>query len=588
MPGWICVPITDSPSRGAPVFNDTRFLRLMVLANGAVPIAILGWDAYRHRLGVNAANFALRTTGLLGLLMLLLSLAVTPLRRLTDWSALIAVRRSLGLYAFFYLCVHFGIFFLFDRAASVRSAVHEIFARRYLQIGATAFLLLVPLALTSTDAMLSRLGAKRWKALHRLVYLAAALGALHYWLLVKADVRQPVVFAAILALLLGFRVLRFGQDRRALRQRRATAALRPSFRRPWSGDLVVLRVTRETPDVLTVRLGSPNGSRLPFVHQPGQYLNIALDIDGARVNRSYTIASSPTKPYCEITVKRAALPRASHHLHTLGVGAVVQVSAPAGRFVFTGAESERVLLIAGGVGITPLMAIIRYLTDRAWQGRIVLVFSVRTQADVIFSAELLNLQQRFENLRVAVTLSAEPNSSWTGRRGRITAALLAEVVPNIASFPVYLCGPDAMMTEVRAELSTLRVPDAQIKTEAFFSPPTRVASDPSAASAAVVGESTGEDEPHLLTSGVRPLVNFMRSMKTAELLPGQTILEAAEDAGLEIPYECRSGICGQCKTKLLAGNVKMNVEDALSAADRSRGLILACQAHADGNVSVDV
>ncbi len=587
MPGWIYVRTTESAPRLAQVSTDPRFLKLLVLANGAVPIAILCWDAYRHRLGVNPTNFALRTTGLLGLLMLLLSLTVTPIRRLTGWSTLIAVRRGLGLYAFFYLCVHLGIFFWFDRAANVRSTVHEILARRYLQIGITGFLLLVPLALTSTDAMLSRLGARRWKALHRLVYLAAALGALHYWLLVKADVRQPALFAAFLALLLGFRVVRFCLDRRALRNKRATAALRPRVPRFWSGLLTVLRVTRETPDVLTFRLGSRDGSGLPFLHQPGQYLNLALEIDGARINRSYTIASSPTRPYCEITVKRTAIPRASRHVHALREGEAVRVSGPAGRFVFTGAESERVLLIAGGVGITPLMAIIRYLTDSAWQGRMVLVFSVRTQQDVIFSAELAELQQRFENLRVVITLSEPSDPSYQGPRGRITAAFLAEIVPDISTFPVYLCGPEPMMIAVRAQLASLCVPEARIKTEAFVSLAADTARDRPTARAASTVESIRVAEEPLLANRMLPIIDFRRSMKLAELMPGQTILEAAEEAGLALPYECRSGICGQCKTKLLAGSVTMDIEDALSAADKRQGFILACQAHAEQNVSVD-
>src|SRR5450432_1503053 len=117
-PGWTFVQSTrapNAPSHPRSVHADTAFARLLVLVNGGVPLLILGWDTYQHQLGVNGVNFAIHTTGLLGLLFLLFSLAVTPIRRLTGWNPVIALRRTLGLYAFFYLCVHFGIFFLFDR-----------------------------------------------------------------------------------------------------------------------------------------------------------------------------------------------------------------------------------------------------------------------------------------------------------------------------------------------------------------------------------------------------------------------------------------------------------------------------------------
>ncbi len=148
--------------------RDVRFAKFVVILNGIVPGALLAWDAYHRQIGANGVNYALHTTGLLAFIFLLLSLVVTPLRKLTGWNTLITFRRSLGLYGFFYACVHFLIFFGFDRAGSVTSTVKEILSRRYLQIGALGLLLLVPLALTSTNAMVMRLGAKRWKALHRL------------------------------------------------------------------------------------------------------------------------------------------------------------------------------------------------------------------------------------------------------------------------------------------------------------------------------------------------------------------------------------------------------------------------------------
>jgi sulfoxide reductase heme-binding subunit YedZ len=186
--------------------NDIRFAKLLVLVNGAVPVTLLGWDAWRHQLGANPVNFAILTTGMSALVFLMLTLVVTPLRKLGGWNWLIALRRMLGLYAFFYVCLHFFLFFGYDREFSITSTLTEMGKRKYLLVGITALLVMVPLAVTSTNAMIKRLGGKRWRALHRLTYVAAIAGVLHYYMQVKADVRKPLAFAAVLTLLLGYRL----------------------------------------------------------------------------------------------------------------------------------------------------------------------------------------------------------------------------------------------------------------------------------------------------------------------------------------------------------------------------------------------
>lgn len=615
--------------------RDLRFTKLLVVVNALVPGAILAWDAAHGQIGVNGVNYALHTTGLLTLIFLLLTLLVTPLRKLTGWNTVISYRRTLGLFAFAYASVHFLIFFGLDRALSVSSTLHEIFARKYLLIGTVGLLSMVPLAITSTNGMVTRIGARRWKALHRLVYVTAIAGALHYYLLVKSDTRQPLAFAAVLALLLGFRVVRYLLDRGKGPGRggvpgrpmmvtaragasvgalaaRTTAASGVAARRPrfWSGELRVTGVFEETPDVRTFRLMLPDGGELPFAHQPGQYLNLALTIDGKRVKRSYTIASSPTRAqYCELTVKRASSGFGSWHLHDhIRVGSTLAVSAPAGRFVFTGVETDRVVLIAGGVGITPLMAIVRYLTDRGWPGQIYLLVAARTERDLIFAEELSYLEKRFPNLHVCRTLSrpdastganekgapAAPGAGGRGGRGAISRAVLERFVPDIAKGPVYLCGPDGMMTATRALLLELGLPEAQLKTEAFVSPQPGVVDEPeppsSSSRVSVMLEPSADADLTATpgaTGGEGAHVRFARSGLEVVLSAGKTILETAEDAGVDLPFECRSGICGQCKTRLVSGRVTMDSEDALSATEKARGLILACQAHPSGDVAID-
>ena len=184
------------------------FAKDMVLLNCIVPVTLLGWDAARGQLGANPVNFAIRTTGMLSLLFLILSLAITPASRITGWSGLAPFRRLFGLMAFFHACLHFLIFFRFDRDGNVRGTLSEITARPYLMVGMQSLVLMAPLAATSTNSMIKLLGGKRWKALHRLAYVAAIAGVIHYYMQVKADVSQPVAFAVVLAVLLGYRVVR--------------------------------------------------------------------------------------------------------------------------------------------------------------------------------------------------------------------------------------------------------------------------------------------------------------------------------------------------------------------------------------------
>ena len=188
--------------------KDERFPKFVVLVNGLVPAALLLYDAARGhgRLGVNPVEFTLRTTGMMALIFLVLSLAVTPVRKVTGWNYLSHFRRMLGLFAFFYGAVHFSCYFAFDRSFNLPSVWQDTKSRPFILQGMTSLLMMVPLALTSTNASVKRLGAVKWKRLHRLAYLAAIMGVLHYYMLVKADTRKPLIFAAILAVLLAYRL----------------------------------------------------------------------------------------------------------------------------------------------------------------------------------------------------------------------------------------------------------------------------------------------------------------------------------------------------------------------------------------------
>lgn len=182
-----------------------KYVKPLVFFVCLVPLAMLVWDGFQDALGANPIEKITHRTGDWALRFLLITLAITPLRLLFGWKKLIQLRRMLGLFTFFYVCIHFSIYIVFDHFFDVSEIIKDIVKRPYVTVGFAAFVLLIPLALTSTNAMMKRLG-KRWKQLHQLVYVIAVLAILHYLWLVKADVLQPVIHAIVLLVLLSVRV----------------------------------------------------------------------------------------------------------------------------------------------------------------------------------------------------------------------------------------------------------------------------------------------------------------------------------------------------------------------------------------------
>lgn len=170
------------------------------------PFLTLGYNALTGNLSANPIEYVLHQTGKWGLRILLLTLTVTPLRKIFGWSVLMRFRRMLGLFSFFYLVLHFSIYLGLDRFFSLTDIIEDVSSRPFITVGFASLLLLVPLAVTSTNKMVKRLGGKRWTRLHRLVYPAAVGGVIHFVWGVKLDAREPYIYAAILAVLLIFRI----------------------------------------------------------------------------------------------------------------------------------------------------------------------------------------------------------------------------------------------------------------------------------------------------------------------------------------------------------------------------------------------
>ncbi|HEY0460740.1 MAG TPA: protein-methionine-sulfoxide reductase heme-binding subunit MsrQ [Pyrinomonadaceae bacterium] len=186
--------------------TDVKFNKILLFINSAVPLGLLSFDAFRGNLGANPVEFFLRTTGVLTLAFLLITLSVTPARKYFGWNNLVKFRRMLGLFAFFYGFLHLVTYSIFDKSLSPSAIVADVWQRPFIAVGMLAFFLLIPLAVTSTRGMIKRLGGKNWARLHKLTYVIAILGVVHFWMIVKSDVFYPLLFGIALAILLFYRI----------------------------------------------------------------------------------------------------------------------------------------------------------------------------------------------------------------------------------------------------------------------------------------------------------------------------------------------------------------------------------------------
>jgi methionine sulfoxide reductase heme-binding subunit len=194
----------------------SKWTKVVVFLICLVPLGILIREAFTGGLGANPTQFLEHATGDWTLRFVAITLAVTPLRKILRQPQLIRFRRMLGLFAFFYGCCHFAIYLTFDQIFDLHGIWADVLKRRYITVGFTGFVLMIPLALTSTAGWIRRMGGRRWAILHRAIYLTAIAGGIHYYWLVKSDVHLPLEYAAVMAVLLGWRVFdHYAKPRRA-------------------------------------------------------------------------------------------------------------------------------------------------------------------------------------------------------------------------------------------------------------------------------------------------------------------------------------------------------------------------------------
>ncbi len=333
--------------------------------------------------------------------------------------------------------------------------------------------------------------------------------------------------------------------------------------------LRIAEVIEETPSTKTFMLEAPEGGAPGFSYLAGQHLTIVIDIDGRTERRCYSFSSSPAATGLpSITVKRMPGGRVSRHLHErLQAGDTIVATEPAGAFTLQvdPSASRHFVMIAGGVGITPLVSLVETVLRLEPESRLTLLCGNRDSLEIIFRQRLDTLVAQFGNrLKLRHALDEAPEG-WDGLRGALDGQLVQHALGSCDADAYFVCGPEPMMQSVCSALESAGVPRQRIRTERFAY---------ASAAATRIPEHDGE-------------ITFAASGRRIRAKPGQTILQAGLEAGLELPYSCTMGGCGACKLRRSAGTVVMSEPNCLSDSEREAGYLLACCSYADAAVVIE-
>jgi ferredoxin-NADP reductase len=344
----------------------------------------------------------------------------------------------------------------------------------------------------------------------------------------------------------------------------------------------VLATVQETSDIATIRLERPHD----FEFKPGQFVAVRIRVDGKDHVRCYSISSAPGSiGYFEISVKRQGC--VSNALHaTARPGGRLSVRSPGGAFVYPSGDDRPIVLLGGGVGVTPLMSMLRHAVNVEPTRPIALLYSVRTEKDIAFRDELASLSRRHPQLRLRIAATGGPVRA-PFHQGRIDEKLLRAAVPNLTDSICFMCGPEPMLNGMKELLRTLGVPAPQIRFELFQAatavaaglPEERTALSPRLETAPAPGVASaspsGGFEMHCVQSG-----------KNVPVQMGQTLLDAAEAQGIDMPALCRSGVCGTCRVRVTKGSVDCR-STMLDEDDVKQGFVLACVATPQTHCAVE-
>ncbi|GGF23501.1 ferredoxin--NADP reductase [Hymenobacter cavernae] len=370
--------------------------------------------------------------------------------------------------------------------------------------------------------------------------------------------------------------------------------------------LNVVELTPETSDAVTIHLERPD--RQPIPSEPGQFLTLILPCGpgGKKERRAYSLSSTPHEaPRLSVTVKRVHGGLVSNYLlDTVKVGQQIEVMAPLGNFtVKPSPKAARSLVLVGaGSGVTPLMSILKAVVREEPNSHVLLVYGNRNEESVIFRDQLQKLQEQYPSRLQVEHVYSQPTgkteakstsffSRFTSSKpaapsphqhtGRLNRTMLLRILEQKHQFPAeqaeyYLCGPEGMMNEARAALDLLGVPANRIRRESFVA----AAETMEAAAAQPNGHgdvSAADDDGKIVTRTVT--IQYEGTEYEVEVAPSQTILEAALDLDIDLPYSCQAGLCTACRGKCLSGKVHLDEREGLSDAELKQGYVLTCVGH---------
>jgi ring-1,2-phenylacetyl-CoA epoxidase subunit PaaE len=344
--------------------------------------------------------------------------------------------------------------------------------------------------------------------------------------------------------------------------------------------LTVKEVTRETADCVSIAFQIPAHLSSEFSYLQGQYITFKLNINGEEIRRSYSVCSSPlTDADLRVAVKKVKEGKGSTYLNeNIKAGDVLEVMTPMGNFytAMNAANKKEYILFAGGSGITPMLSIIKSVLKAEPQSSIQLFYGNENDTSIIFKHQLALLEQNGGGkLKVHHIINQADAGSSAIYKGIMTtdkvAALMNTFVKVTSNTEIFICGPTPMMQNVEQTLQNLNVPKAQVHLEYFTAP----------VDAAAIAEPVGAKKASLT-------IILDGDEVVTELLPDETILEAALRINLDAPYACQGGSCCTCRALLVEGKVEMKVNYALLDAEVKQGFILTCQSHAlTDNIVVD-
>ncbi|MGV3560122.1 2Fe-2S iron-sulfur cluster-binding protein [Larkinella arboricola] len=340
--------------------------------------------------------------------------------------------------------------------------------------------------------------------------------------------------------------------------------------------LKIKEVVRHTPDAVTIHFWHPINEVIRY--QPGQYLTFILPIDGQKVRRSYSMSSSPhTDVSLAVTIKRLPGGTVSNYLcDHAKPGDVLETLEPLGTFVpkLDPRNQRRIVLIGAGSGITPLISMIKSILYVEPRTELWLLYGNRTKESTLFEKELNELaRQSGGRFRITYMLS-QPEAGWNGLEGRLNQSNILKIlealpVDELRRADYYICGPDGLMDEARGALRILNIPNEQVHKESFAT----------AASHETHGQVVEEETASSASSTPEVTILYEGSEYKFTVEPHQTILEAALELDIDLPYSCQAGMCTACMGRCLSGKVHLDEEDGLAESELQAGYILTCVAH---------